>query len=353
MPIRSLAVVSETMTGPSLEIAVQALQRSPTLRFASAVIAELTSPRRFRDMKIYRTDNSPQIVEIRDLEFTFRRPKIQDLCLKIPLRAAFCHLDALVRGTVVAVQASTSCWNGVRVKSLVSGEEDSQGLFSAEGEIAGMVVTDLDHSEVIHRITNMCLNEGDDGYAGYKTAGLRYQTDLEGAGIFGEHSAVVVADHSTADRSSGGRTVIFLSGTVPGMARFRDMVSGYNPVVKVKTVRRYPNAQSNIPRMERVDGPNMPMVLTGMQVVPEPPSSPPPSHLSFGTEGELDVGDSSDEGDEGDEGDESDSGDVPPPPPGAPPSPPTTPNVSQPAWRTVRASTDEDDETTVALSLIP
>jgi hypothetical protein len=70
------------------------------------------------------------------------------------------------------------------------------------------------------------------------------------------------------------------------------MVSGYNPVVKVKMVRHYPNAQSNIPHMKPVNGPNMPMVLTGMHmtVVPEPPSSPPPSHWSFEPDdGELDV----------------------------------------------------------------
>jgi hypothetical protein len=35
--------------------------------------------RRFRDMKIYRTDKSPQIVRIRNLKFTFHRPKIQDM----------------------------------------------------------------------------------------------------------------------------------------------------------------------------------------------------------------------------------------------------------------------------------
>jgi hypothetical protein len=67
------------MTGPSLEIAVQALQWGPTSRFASVVIVELILQRRFRDMKIYRTDKSPQIVRIRNLKFTFHRPKIQDM----------------------------------------------------------------------------------------------------------------------------------------------------------------------------------------------------------------------------------------------------------------------------------
>jgi hypothetical protein len=54
--------------------------------------------------------------------------------------------------------------------------------------------------------------------------------------------------------------------------------------------------------MERVDGPNMPMVLTGMhmKMVPEPPSSPPPSHWSFEPDdGELDVGESDEEDERG------------------------------------------------------
>jgi hypothetical protein len=74
--------------------------------------------------------------------------------------------------------------------------------------------------------------------------------------------------------------------------------------------------------MERVDGPNMPMVLTGMhmKMVPEPPSSPPPSHWSFEPDdGELDVGESDEEDDgeldigESDEEDERGREDTPAP----------------------------------------
>lgn len=54
----------------------------------------------------------------------------------------------------------------------------------AEGEITWTVITDLYHSEVIRWITNMCLNQGDDEFANYKTAGMSSQMIPGSAGIF-------------------------------------------------------------------------------------------------------------------------------------------------------------------------
>jgi hypothetical protein len=96
MPIRSLAVVSETTgrAGEDLEVAIQALQRGPALQLASAVVTKFKARRRFRDMKIYHTENTPQIIEIRDLGFTFGIPEIQTMRLRIPFSTVCCHLYA-------------------------------------------------------------------------------------------------------------------------------------------------------------------------------------------------------------------------------------------------------------------
>lgn len=60
------------------------------------MIVKLKAQRRFTDMKIYRTVNMPQIIEMRDLEFTFG-PENQTMCLRLPFRTVCCHLDAFAK----------------------------------------------------------------------------------------------------------------------------------------------------------------------------------------------------------------------------------------------------------------
>jgi hypothetical protein len=50
----------------------------------------------FGGTKIFRKADTPPLVKIRNIEFTFV-PKIQAMCLRIPLCTAFCHLDAVAR----------------------------------------------------------------------------------------------------------------------------------------------------------------------------------------------------------------------------------------------------------------
>jgi hypothetical protein len=49
------------------------------------VIANFKARRRFRNMKIYCSKNTPQIVKICQLAFTFG-PENQTMCLRLPFR---------------------------------------------------------------------------------------------------------------------------------------------------------------------------------------------------------------------------------------------------------------------------
>lgn len=64
-------------------------------------------------------------------------------------------------------------------------------------------------------------NPANDGYIGYKVDGKAYKTHLEGCGIFGQASAVIVSNRLVP---AAPKTVIFLLGTLQGMAKFPDAV---------------------------------------------------------------------------------------------------------------------------------
>jgi hypothetical protein len=78
--------------------------------------------------KIFRKANTPPLVKMRNVEFTFV-PKIQAMCLGIPLCTVFCHLDAIARRASSPCTPALSAATAFGVESLVTEE----GQFGRRG----------------------------------------------------------------------------------------------------------------------------------------------------------------------------------------------------------------------------